>query len=267
MQLEGKRAVVTGGPRGIGRATALAFAAAGADVAVIDRDLDGAARFGEALGAASVADEIETFERVGMGVAADLSDPASVSNAFRAIEAKFGAINVLACVAGGAITPIEKSRPSDMSVADIKTVFDVNYLTAVLSAQAVIPGMRSRGGGTIILVSTIGATMTAPGGRLSHYGASKAAVAHLTRDLAAELGPSGIRVNAVAPGLIATARVAAQAAARKLATEEEARGIPMRRLGTAQDVARAILFLASDDAGYIAGQILSVCGGAALGAS
>ena len=260
-ELAGKVAVVTGGARGIGRATALRLAQAGADVAILDLDLDGAAAFGEALTPASVVGEIEAVGRRGLGVEADLTNELSVKSAFDQVVAKLAPVDILVNVAGGAITPIDISIPSSMTVGDIRRNFDVNYLTAVLCSQAVIPYMVARKSGTIINTSTVGATMIAAGGRLSHYGSSKAAVAHLTRDLAAELGEHGIRVNAVAPGLIATARVKAQAAERNLASPSDAAMIPLRRLGEPEDIAGVVEFLAGDAARYITGQIVSVCGG------
>lgn len=263
-RLDGKVAVVTGGARGLGRATALALAAEGADVAVTDVDLNGAAQFGERLSADSVPDEIRALGRRAFGIEADLTDQAAVASAFAAIEAELGPIDILANVAGGATAPIERSQPSVMPAEDVRQMFDINYMTALFCVQAVAPGMKARGRGAIVNVSTIGAVLTAPDGRTSHYGAAKAAVAHLTRDLAAELGPFGIRVNAIAPGLMATARVKAMAAQRNLATAQDAERIPLRRLGEADDIGGPMVFLASDEARYVTGQILSVCGGAAL---
>jgi NAD(P)-dependent dehydrogenase (short-subunit alcohol dehydrogenase family) len=262
--LKGKIAVVTGAARGLGRATALRLARAGADVAVVDIDLNGGAQFGELLTAPSVADEIIAIGPRGFGVEADLTQKATVDAAFAKIVEALGSIDILVNVAGGALTPMDTSMPSTMSVADIKTNFDVNYLTAVLCAQAAIPDMKARKTGTIINISTIGAAMIGPEGRLSAYGSAKAAVSHLTRDLAAELGPHGIRVNAIAPGLMATSRIKAQAAERKLAQESDASFIPLQRLGRPEDIAGVVEFLASDAAGYITGQIVSVCGGMAL---
>ncbi|MBY8824306.1 SDR family NAD(P)-dependent oxidoreductase [Sphingomonas colocasiae] len=266
-RLQGKVAVVTGGARGLGRATALAFAAEGADVAVVDVDLDGAAQFGEVLGAGSVADEIAALGPRGIGIQADLTDLDSVARAFARIEAELGPVDILANVAGGAIVPLEISQPSIVPIADVRTMFDINYFTALHCVQAATPGMKARGSGAIINVSTIGAVLTAPDGRASHYSSAKAAISHLTRDLAAELGPHGIRVNAIAPGLMATGRVKAQAVARNLATAADAERIPLRRLGEAADIGGPMVFLASDDARYVTGQILSVCGGMALVAS
>ena len=263
-RLRGKVAVVTGGARGLGRATALAFAREGADVAVIDVDLDGAALFGEQLGAGSVAEEIAAIGPRGIGIEADLTAADSVADAFARVERELGPVDILANIAGGAVVPLDVSQPSVMPIADVRAMLDSNYFTTLLCIQAVAPGMKARGQGVIVNTTTVGAVLIAPDGRTSHYSSAKAAVSHLTRDLAAELGPHGIRVNAIAPGLMATARVKAQAAARNLATASDAEKIPLRRLGEPADIGGPMVFLASDESQYVTGQILSVCGGLAL---
>ena len=263
-ELTGRIAVVTGAARGIGRATALRLARAGADVAIIDIDLAGAAQFGEQLTAPTVQEEILALGRRAVALELDLTDEAAVVAGFQRLEDEFGRADILVNVAGGAITPIDRSMPSKMTAADVQTNFTANYLTAVLCAKAVIPVMRAAQRGAIVNMSSALAVVTDTGGRLAHYGAAKAAVSHLTRSQAAELGRYGIRVNAVAPGLIATARIKAQAQARSLGTPEEAMGVPLGRHGTAEDVACAVEFLVSDQASFITGQVLSVCGGAAL---
>jgi NAD(P)-dependent dehydrogenase (short-subunit alcohol dehydrogenase family) len=263
-ELTGRIAVVTGAARGIGRATALRLARSGADVALIDIDLAGAAKFDELLTAPTVRDEIVALGRRATAVEADLTDESAVQAAFQAIEQALGPVEILVNVAGGAITPIDRSKPSELTVEDIHRNFDVNYLSAVLCARAVIPAMRAAGRGAIVNISSALAVVTDPDGRLQAYGAAKAAVSHLTRGQAAELGRYGIRANAVAPGLIATARIRAQAQSRALGTPDEAANVPLGRHGTAEDVASAVNFLVSDEASFITGQVLSVCGGAAL---
>lgn len=264
MGLEGKVAVVTGAARGLGRATALRLARAGADVAVLDIDLKGGAQFGEELTAATVPDEIRGFGRKSVGVDVDLTDKAAVDAAFAQVTEALGPVDILVNIAGGAITPIQVSTPSKTSLEDAQRNFDVNFTTALLCSQAVIPAMIERKGGTIVNCSSVAGSNAGPGGRLSAYGCSKAAVAHLTRDMALELGEHGIRVNAVAPGLMATSRIKAQAAARGLGTAAEAQNIPLKRLGEPEDIAAAVEYLVGDGASYVTGQVLSVCGGSGI---
>jgi 3-oxoacyl-[acyl-carrier protein] reductase len=124
--------------------------------------------------------------------------------------------------------------------------------------------MKSQSSGSIINTSSVAAHSVARGGRLAIYGAAKAAVAHYTRNLAAELGPHGIRVNCVAPGVIMTPRVKAQSQARGIGVESELKSIPMRRFGEAEDCAGVIEFLATDLSRYVTGECISVSGGALL---
>jgi len=264
MQLAGKVAVVTGAGRGLGRAYALRLARLGADVAVLDVDLDGAAKFGEKLSAASVPDEIRGLGRRAIGIESDLSRRANAEAAIQQVAAEFGRIDVLVNNAGGAITPVERSRASEMPDEDIKAMLDINLMNTIYCCQAVVPVMRAQRSGSIINISTMAATTTMGRGLLAPYALAKAAVTNFTRYLAADVGPDGIRVNCIAPGVMLTARVAAQAAARGIGTEQEAKRIPLRRLGVPEDCAGVVEFLATDLSGYVTGQCISVCGGAVL---
>lgn len=264
MKLQGKCAIVTGGARGLGRAYALRLASLGADVAIIDLNLDGAAEFGEQLSAASVPAEIEGLGRRGIGLQADLTRR---DQAFRAIEsalAALGRIDILVNNAGGAITPAERSLASVAPEEDTRLLMDVNYMSTVHCCQAAAPQMQRQGSGVIVNISSQSGITTYNQGLLAAYAASKAAVTHYTRYLAAELGPKGIRANCLAPGVMLTARVAAQAAARGIGTDAEAAKVPLRRLGQVEDCAGVLEFLATDLSQYVTGQVISVCGGAVL---
>ncbi|MGJ7510905.1 SDR family NAD(P)-dependent oxidoreductase [Variovorax sp. GT1P44] len=264
MKLQGKSAIVTGGARGLGRAYALRLASLGADVAIIDLNLDGAAEFGEKLGAASVPAEIEQLGRRSLGIQADLTRR---DEAFRAIEsalAALGRIDILVNNAGGAITPAERSLASVTPEEDTRLLMDVNYMSTVHCCQAAAPAMQRQGSGVIVNISSQSGITTYNQGLLAAYAASKAAVTHYTRYLAAELGPKGIRANCLAPGVMLTARVAAQAAARGIGTDAEAAKVPLRRLGQVEDCAGVLEFLATDLSQYVTGQVISVCGGAVL---
>jgi NAD(P)-dependent dehydrogenase (short-subunit alcohol dehydrogenase family) len=264
MKLQGKTAIVTGGARGLGRAYALRLASLGADVAIIDLRLDGAAEFGEQLSAPSVAAEIEQMGRRGFGIQADLTQRQqafdAVASAFRAL----GRVDILVNNAGGAITPAERSYASLTPEEDTRTLMDVNFMSTVHCCQAVAPIMKKQGGGVIVNISSQSGITTYNQGLLAVYAASKAAVTHYTRYLAAELGPDNIRANCLAPGIMLTARVAAQAKARGIGTDAEAAKVPLRRLGQVEDCAGVLEFLATDLSQYVTGQVVSVCGGAVL---
>jgi NAD(P)-dependent dehydrogenase (short-subunit alcohol dehydrogenase family) len=264
MKLQGKTALVTGGARGLGRAYALRLASLGADVAIVDLNLDGAAEFGEQLGAPSVAAEIEQLGRRSLGIQADLTRRDDAFRAVEAARAALGRIDILVNNAGGAITPAERSRASATPEEDTRLLMDVNFMSTVHCCQAVAPLMKAQGGGVIVNISSQSGITTYNQGLLAVYAAAKAAVTHYTRYLAAELGPHGIRANCLAPGVMLTARVAAQAAARGIGTDAEAAKVPLRRLGQVEDCAGVLEFLATDLSQYVTGQVVSVCGGAVL---
>lgn len=267
MSLQGKVAVVTGAARGLGRAYALRLAGLGADVAIIDVDLDGAAKFGEPLTAPSVSAEISALGRKSVGIKADLTKRSEATAAIESVLAQFGRIDILVNNAGGAITPPENSKPSVVSDEDIRITFEANLMSTIYCCQAVVPAMKRQHSGAIVNTSSTAGRMVAPGGSLSHYGVSKAAVTHYTRNLAAELGPFGIRANCIAPGVMLTARIKALAKDRGIGNPSEAARIPLRRLGEPEDCARVVEFLVTDLSRYVTGQCISVCGGAALTAA
>jgi NAD(P)-dependent dehydrogenase (short-subunit alcohol dehydrogenase family) len=265
MKLKGKTAIVTGGARGLGRAYALRLAGLGADVAILDLNLGGAAEYGEALAAPSVAAEIEQMERRGLGIQADLSVQTEAQAAIDTVLAAFGQVDILVNNAGGHVTPAERSDASTIPADDLRELLDANFLSTVFCCQAVAPAMKQRGHGVIVNTSSqAGVTTYGHQGRIAGYAAAKAAVAQYTRYLAAELGPHGIRVNCLAPGVMLTARVAAQAAARGIGTDEQVQGVPLRRFGRVEDCAGVVEFLTTDLSQYVTGQVISVCGGAVL---
>ncbi len=231
-------ALVTGATAGIGRATALALAARGADVIVHGRDEQRAAdtlRRIEALGAKA------RFEP------ADLSDPAQVT----ALADRAGAVDILVNNAGVfyfALTADTTPAAFDAHVA-------VNLRAPYLLVQALAPGMTERGRGAIINVSS-GAAGT-PGLGSGIYGATKAALESLTRVWAAEFGPAGVRVNAVAAGPTRTEGTAAYGDA----FESAGQAVALRRLADPEEIAGAIAFMACSDASYVNGAVLSAMGG------
>lgn len=264
MSLEGKVAIVTGAARGLGRAYALRLARLGVDVAVLDVDLQGAAKWGEKLSAATVVDEIRAFGRRSIGIETDLTVRRAADDAIQHTLLELGRIDILINNAGGALTPVERSKPSIIPDEDIEVTLAVNLRTTINCCQAVIPIMRAQHSGVIVNTSSQLGHSVSTGGAYALYGASKAAVAQYTRSLAAEVGPDGIRANCIAPGVMLTARVAAQAHARGIGVSSEAQHIPLRRLGQPDDCAGVVEFLVSDLSRYVTGQCISVCGGVVL---
>lgn len=260
-KLEGKVAVVTGAARGLGRAYALRMAALGADVAVNDIHLDAAVEFNEALSADTVMDECKELGVRSTGIEADMTDRSAVEKMFARIEDELGGVDILINNAGGMLRPVERSIGSTMDLDDLKFVMDINLMSAIHACQVAIPYMKKRGGGRIVNVSSTAAFSGSEA--MVSYGMAKAAIVRLTRSLAAELGPHGILVNCIAPSLIATSRANAQFPNRI----EAASRIPLRRLGTPEDVAKVVEFLCTDLSDYVTGQCIVVCGGNYLNAS
>ena len=243
MLLDGKVAVISGAAslRGIGLATARLFAAHGARVAILD--LQG---FGEAAAGLGAAHR---------GYACDVTDRAACGRAVERVLADFGGIDVLINNAG--IT--QPLKFMDIGPAHWDAVLDVNLRGVLNLSQAAVPHMRERRAGSIACMSSVSAQR---GGGIfggPHYSAAKAGVLGLAKAMARELGPDGIRVNCVTPGLIQT-----DITGGKLTPEMKtdiAATIPLGRLGDAEDVARVFLFLASELSGYITGAVIDVNGG------
>ncbi|WP_422928875.1 3-oxoacyl-ACP reductase family protein [Singulisphaera sp. PoT] len=237
-QLLGKVALVTGGSRGIGRAIALAMAAAGADIAI--NYLSRAAEADE------VCDEIRKLGRRGLAVAADVSVGEQVTRLVASITETLGPVSVLVNNAG-----ISRPQALDqISERDWDELIDVNLKSAFLVTQAVVPGMRAQGWGRIINLSSVAAQL---GGVVGpHYAASKAGLIGMTHSYAALLAKEGITSNAIAPALIATEMVTNNPKARPEI-------IPVGRFGEADEVSDVAVLLANN--GYITGQTINVNGG------
>jgi NAD(P)-dependent dehydrogenase (short-subunit alcohol dehydrogenase family) len=245
MLLSGKTAIISGaaGPRGIGFAAARLFAEQGARIAIFDIDQRAAEAAAQGLGSDH------------LGIVCDVTDPAACKKAAAEAIDRFGNIDVLINNAG--ITQPVKFMEIDQE--SWRRIIDVN-LTGVLNlSQAVVPHMRERKSGSIACMSSVSAQR---GGGIfggPHYSAAKAGVLGLAKAMARELGPDNIRVNCVTPGLIQT-----DITGGKLTDEmksEIIKGIPLGRLGTAEDVARIYLFLASDLSSYTTGAVIDVNGG------
>lgn len=238
--LEGRTALVTGPVRGIGLAIARLFAEAGARLILVDRDADGCHALAAELGA--------------VAVVADLADPAAIAQLAALPDIAQG-IDVLVCNAG---IPGAPSAMHEMTEEDRERLLAVNLLHPMRLCNAIAPRMASADGGSIILLSSIAGLRG--NARLGTYGITKAAVSQLARNLAVEWGPSGVRANAIAPGLIATDWAAA------IVGNPEAHGkrmglTPLRRIGKPQEVAATALYLASEAGAFTTGQTIVVDGG------
>lgn len=243
--LEGKIAIVTGSAseRGIGRATAKRFAEEGASVVIIDLDEGAAQNAAAQLGP----------DHLGLG--ASVADEAAIAAAITAVIACYGRIDILVNNAG--ITQPVKTL--GIKREDYDRILDVNLRGTLICSQAVIPHMIETGGGSIVCISSVSAQR---GGGIfggPHYSAAKAGVLGLAKAMAREFGGQQIRVNSITPGLIST-----DITAGKLSSDQEQAiidGIPLARLGVANDVANAALYLASDLSSYLTGVTLDVNGG------
>jgi NAD(P)-dependent dehydrogenase (short-subunit alcohol dehydrogenase family) len=261
--LSGRTAVVTGAARGIGRACAVRLAELGADVAVVDIDLRSGEQYdGEPAGTAT--EQIEGLGRRALGVQADLTDEDAAHAAIGSVVDAWGRLDILVNIAGGAITPYARSKPSLTPSEDVRTLLDVNLMSTIYCCQAAIPALREAGGGVIVNCASTAAFDVFPDGSNSAYATAKAAVVHFSRHLAAELGPDGIRVNMVAPGITLTGRVVAESA--DTGYSSRAAEVPMRRLGTPQDCANVVEYLVSDLSSFVTGRCIPADGGWVLSA-
>ncbi|MFN4128754.1 MAG: SDR family NAD(P)-dependent oxidoreductase [Paracoccaceae bacterium] len=247
LTLEGKLFAVTGAAQGIGAAIVTTLAEAGATVAAIDIDATGLSRFDRHA-------QVTTH-------AADLGSRDSTHALFTSIAEAQGSVYGLVTSAGGVRGQV--GRPlEDITPDDWHAIFAANVDAAMWCAQVVAPEMKARGAGRIVTISS-GAGLRPSLTGIQAYASAKHALVGLTRQLALELGPAGITVNSVAPGFVLS-NPATQRQWEAFGPDRQKQivgGIHMRRLGRAQDIADAVAFLASDRAGWISGQILSVDGG------
>ncbi len=241
--LEGKVALVTGAARGIGQATAVRLATAGADLALCDLQQDWVAETAEKVRALGRRAECFTM---------NVADSADITRAIGEVEAAFGRIDVLVNNAG--IT--KDGLMMRMSEEDWDAVLDINLKGTFLCTKAVSRIMMKQRSGSIVNVASIIGLIGNPG--QCNYSASKAGVIALTKTVAKELAARNIRANAVAPGFISTKMTEAlpEDVQKKMLDN-----IPLKRFGTADDVANVITFLAGDEAAYVSGQVVTVCGG------
>ena len=242
--LEGRTAIVTGASRGIGAAVASALDAAGARVALVARSEDDLAKVAAALG----------HEPLVIG--ADLAEPDAPDAVAEAALDGLGRVDILVNNAAMGV----RTDSTDLDGATIDAMLQLNVRNLLLLTTALLPQMAERRQGSIVNVSSVSAQVGTP--RRSAYAASKGAVDAMTRSLAMEYGPHGIRVNSVAPGVIVTSMWERNRAVPGVIEQVEAQ-IALRRWGLPDDVADVVVFLASDAARYVTAQTIEVDGGMA----
>lgn len=244
-RLDGKVALVTGGSRGIGKAIALALAEAGADVALTCRTRQSAAD----AAAAAIRDK----GRRALALTADVRDRAAVRAAIERTATELGGLDVVVNNAG-VNQPTDFDQVTDEAWDEI---LGVNLKGPFVVSQEALPFLRRRGGGSIVMVGSVSGQYGGP--RTAHYAASKAGLVSLAQVIARFGAKDGVRCNTVAAGLIASEM--AQAGLSSATVQKAAEGIVLRRLGTMDEVARAVVFLASEASSYVTAQTLNVNGG------
>lgn len=238
--------MVTGGSKGIGAATCRALAANQVRVAVVAREPGG-------IGA--LVEELRHSGATAVGVSADCSDAAAVERMRAAVMEALGPVDIVAAFAGG----FERRTPLlEIDEAEFRAVIDGNLMSTFLTLRAFLPGMVERGRGVVVTMSSnSGRRLESP--LTAHYAAAKAAVVTLTRHAALELGPSGVRLNCIAPATTRTERIERTMSVERLQWMSDLS--PLGRLGSADDSAFATLFLASQASGWLTGVTLDVAGG------
>ncbi len=244
MRLKDRVAIVTGAGSGMGEAIAHTYAREGAKVAVLDVNAQAANKVAGAIGKSAIA------------IACDVTSKDDIARAVAATQSTFGAPDILVNNAGVA----HVNKPLlEIDEAEFDRVFDVNVKGVFLFTQAVVPVMRGKGGGVIVNIGSTAGVRPRPG--LSAYNATKGAVHNLTKTLAVELAPDKIRVCAIAPVATDTPLLPTFLGPAPGQREKFIATVPLGRLATAQDIADAALFLASDEAKFLTGNIMEVDGG------
>jgi 3-oxoacyl-[acyl-carrier protein] reductase len=276
-KLIGKVALITGGARGLGRGYALRLAGLGADIAIVDRNLQAAEVYEfekKQMTASTVMDECRNLGVRAIGLEADLTDREATEKAVADVVAQMGRIDITVCNAGGGTVAfadeLEREmeatgKPKEGRISDIgltgtpancpqhmlTRVLNNNLMTCMYTCMAVAPYLKAQKSGKIVTVSST-AGIQASGG-YHPYGTAKAAIIHYTRSLAQELGPHNINVNCIAPDIIRTGRLGDRSKMAAL--------IPLRREGTVEDCAKVVEFLVTDLSDYVTGKTIIIDGG------
>lgn len=268
-QLDGKVAIVTGAGRGLGRAYARRLAGLGARVAVADLNLRSYAEFeaeAKDMTADSTVAEIEAAGGTALGIELDVTDREAVDAMVARVVAAWGRVDVLVANAGGGRGRPIDTKASALDPALLKLVVEMNLFGTVYCVNAVAPVMKEQRSGKIVTVGSVAGTGPSVDGGYAHYGAAKAAIAHYTRYLAQDLGPHGITANCIAPGVIATGRIMATVIPGSVqGNRDRTELVALRRLGTVEDCARVVEFLATDLSDYVTGAVIPIDGGLVRG--
>jgi 3-oxoacyl-[acyl-carrier protein] reductase len=268
-KLEGKVTIVTGAARGLGRAYAKRLAALGAKVAVADINLRSYEEFeaeAKDMTTASTVAEIEAMGGSALGIAVDVTDHAAVAGMVAGVVERWGRVDVLVANAGGGRGRPVDTKASTLDPALLHLVTAMNLFGTVYTVNAVAPIMKEQRSGKIITVSSIAGTGPSRDGGYAHYGAAKAAIAQYTRYLAQDLGPFGITANCIAPGVIATGRIMATVIPGSIqSNQDRSELVALRRLGTVEDCAKVVEFLATDLSDYVTGAVIPIDGGLVRG--
>ena len=264
-KLDGKVAIVTGAGRGLGRAYARRLAGLGAKVAVTDLNLRSFEEFeaeAQAMTAESTVAEIQAAGGSAIGIEVDVCDEKAVAAMVQRVADEWGRVDVLVCNAGGGRGRPVDTKASTLDPALLQLVTSMNLYGTVYCCNAVAPIMKRQRSGKIITVSSVAGLSPSTDGGYAHYGAAKAAIAHYTRYLAQDLGPHGITANCIAPGTITTGRIVATVMPGSAdANRDRTERIAVRRLGTVEDCAKVVEFLATDLSDYVSGVVIPIDGG------
>ena len=245
--LTGRVAVVSGAAQGMGRATALALAEAGADLVLVDRNLSGAERTGA---------EIASLGRRVLAAATDVSDPDAIETLFRQVDDTFGRVDFLGNIAGDGLL----ARPEDLTIAELRHVFDNLVIGRFAMCQQAGRRMLAQGRGSIMNIGSL-ASITALGRGHVAYSMAMGAVVQMTRELSTEWSHRGVRVNAVLPAQVVNPSLTARMEQDPALEERFRKGIAAGRLGQPTDIMGLALLLASDASSWITGAIIPMDGG------
>jgi 3-oxoacyl-[acyl-carrier protein] reductase len=264
-KLDGKVAIVTGAARGLGRAYAKRLAGLGAKIAVADLDLKSYREFdaeAKDMTAETTVAEIEATGGAASGIEVDVCDHQAVETMVARVIELWGRVDVLVANAGGGRGRPVDTKATTIDPALLDLVVSMNLFGTVYSCNAVAPIMKRQRSGKIVTVSSVAGLSPSSDGGYAHYGAAKAAVAHYTRYLAQDLGPYGITANCIAPGVIATGRIMQTVLPGSGdSNRDRSELVALRRLGTVEDCAKVVEFLATDLSDYVTGAVIPIDGG------